>query len=428
MNPSPAPAAPPVRSLLVVDDSVVQRAHLARLARQLGIVDVHEAGDGLAALSLVERLAADGARPDALVIDLEMPVMDGIQLIQQLCERGVDAPFIVASTRELPLLESVLTMARELGRPHTPVLRKPYNQAELADALGRCAALAPVGARAGAPTPTLALDADQLARAIDAGQIVPHFQPKVDVRTGLLRGVEALARWHDADLGPVRPDLFVSFAEQAGLIERLTRSVLDQSLAQAARWRARGLQPSVAVNLSPRMLQQPRLVDDIGALVARHGARPEQVVLEITEGSLVAYDGTAIGTLARLRMQGFRLSIDDYGTGFSSMQQLARIPFTELKVDRSFVHDAHAHEHLRVMLQSSIEMAHRLELTSVVEGVETEADWRLVQRLGCHLAQGWFIAKAMPGDELHGWLKRHAARLPTLRQLGPAAVPTPENR
>jgi EAL domain-containing protein (putative c-di-GMP-specific phosphodiesterase class I)/FixJ family two-component response regulator len=409
-------AAPAVRSLLIVDDSAVQRDHAAKLSRARGVEHVHEACHGADALVQLERLVGADQAPDVLLIDLEMPVMDGIQLIQQLCTRGVEIPFIVASTREQALLEGVVTMAHAMGRPSTSSLRKPYDQAALDKALSHCARAAkPRIAPAAPPEKGSPIVAARLTQALAAGKVVPHFQPKVDLRTALPHGVEALARWHDPVLGQVRPDIFVAAAERHGLIQPLTLTILDQSLAQAARWRSRGLDLHLAVNLSPLLLSQPALVDELGNCLARHGARPEQVTLEITEGSVVAYEGLALGTLARLRMQGYGLSIDDFGTGFSSMQQLARIPFTQLKVDRSFVNGAHTNEHLRVMLQSAIELARRLSIVSVAEGVETMDDWALLQRLGCTLAQGWLVAKAMPGDEIPGWLKQHAQRLGQLR-------------
>lgn len=407
-------SAPMIDSLLVVDDSVVQREHALGLARGLGVAKVHQACDGADALAVLARLAAEGASPAALIIDLEMPVMDGVQLIQQLCARGIDIPFIVASTREMALLEGVVTMAGALGRPVTSALRKPYDEAALRRALEHCAQSSKPSRTPG-PAKIVDIDATALAQAVAAGRIAAHYQPKVDVQTGLPRGVEVLARWNDPQLGHVPPDQFVAAAERFGLIQQLTMSILDQSLAQAARWRSRGLDLTIAVNLSPLLLSQPALVDEIGARLAHHGARPEQVVMEITEGSVIAYQGMALGALARLRMQGYGLSIDDYGTGFSSMQQLSRVPFTELKIDRSFVHGAHSHEPLHVMLQSAIEMAGRLSIASVAEGVETMDDWGLIQRLGCTLAQGWLIAKAMPGDDMPGWLKQHAQRLPSLR-------------
>jgi EAL domain-containing protein (putative c-di-GMP-specific phosphodiesterase class I) len=171
----------------------------------------------------------------------------------------------------------------------------------------------------------------------------------------------------------------------------------------------------MAINLSPCLLESTSLVQQIVDLVAHHGLRPEQVTLEITESSVVDCLGAALGVLARLRLKGLGLSIDDYGTGFSSMQQLARIPFNELKIDRSFVRDASRRPNLRVILQSALDMARQLGLSSVAEGIETMEDWKLVQACGCNVGQGWQIARPMPAGDLPRWLRSHQLRLPELR-------------
>ena len=198
-------------------------------------------------------------------------------------------------------------------------------------------------------------------------------------------------------------------------------AIADMALAQAAAWNARGLQLSVAVNLSPLLLDRPALVHEIEDLVRAHCLDPAQVMLEITESSLATCLGTALALLARLRLRGFGLSLDDFGTGFSSLLQLARVPFTELKVDRSFVHGAAQRKHLRLMLASALDMARRLELVSVAEGVETLEDWHLLQELGCTVGQGWLIAPAMPADELPAWRKAHQRQLPRLRAAAASA-------
>lgn len=403
-------------AVLVVDDSVVQREHAGALFRSLGVAQIHEAQHGLQALQLLADLPVP---PSLMVIDLEMPEMDGIELIQQLSRRGIRIPFLVASSREGALVRAVETMATSLGMPLLGGVAKPLTAELLASALQRCHAVEtgePLLPATGLPTP---IAPERLDAALGQGLVLPYYQPKVDIRTGIVRGVEVLARWTDPVLGVVPPDRFIATAEKHGLILRLTQSVADQAMAQLARWMSHGLSMSMAVNLSPLVLPTPGLVEGFSALLARHGLAPGQLVLEITEGSVVNYDAQTMGVLGRLRMRGMGLSIDDYGTGFSSMQQLARIPFTELKIDRSFVHKAHQQAHLRVILQSALEMAGRLGLVSVAEGVETMADWRLLQQFGCTLGQGYLIARPMAGEALPRWLKSHEARLPSLRM--PAA-------
>jgi len=398
--------------VLVVDDSVSQRMHTVALCRSLGAAQVLEAEDGERAL---QQLSQASPRPDLLVIDLEMPVMDGIEFIQQLRVRQLHIPFVVASSREGALVSSVEMMARAQGLPVVAGVRKPLSPAVLREAFDRCGHMAPAQHAAPACAPASAVDSRRLADAIARGRIVPHYQPKLDIRTGLLRGAEVLARWTDEHLGVVAPDRFIPAAEAHGHIHALTLSILEQALAQAARWNARGLKLSLAINLSPRLLEDASLVDEICARAERHGVPASQIVLEITESSVVTYVGAALGVLARLRMRGFGLSIDDYGTGFSSMQQLARIPFTELKIDRSFVHGAHRQDNLRVILQSALDMARRLGLVTVAEGVETIEDWQLLQQFGCSVGQGWLIGKPMPADALLPWLEAEQPRLSALR-------------
>lgn len=395
------------RSVLIVDDSESQRHHAARLCRELGITAILEAADGHAALALLQSLPTP---PSLLILDLEMPRMDGIELIETLQELGIHVPILLASARESALIDSVLAM----GLSVVAGLRKPLTLEGLRGALhdGAVSLQARPERRKSTRLP---IDATMLGQAIEAGAIVPHFQPKVDAQTGILRGVEALARWQHPTLGMVPPDQFIPVAEREGLILALTLTMMDQSFAQCAAWNTRGMRLSVAVNLSPSLLVNPQIVTAICELQQRHDLHPSQVILEVTESSVVDSASSALSVLARLRLKGFGLSIDDYGTGFSSMQQLSRIPFTELKIDRSFVHGAHRRKGLRVILESALDLARGLELSTVAEGVETLEDWRLLQEFGCTACQGWLIAKPMPGADLLPWTKAHHDRLRELR-------------
>ncbi|MCO5977858.1 EAL domain-containing response regulator [Ideonella oryzae] len=410
----PAPGG--YRSALVVDDSPVQRSHAVGLCRDLGIELIYEACNGLEALELLALLVLP---PSLLLVDLEMPGMDGIEFIEQLHRRSVSFPVLIVSSREQVLLDSVRRLGLELGLPMVASLRKPLSVDRLRETLeGTLPAHSLPPARL-QPSVT----ASDLDAALRSGVLQVHYQPKVDIRSGLLRGVEALARWTHPALGPIPPDQFIPLAEREGLIAPLTITVTEQALAQAAAWRAHGLNISMAVNLSPHLLECPDLVEQITDRVAIHGLEHHQVVMEITEGSLSARLGTALTRLTRLRLRGFGLSIDDYGTGFSSMQQLARIPFTELKIDRSFVCGAQQQPHLQVILRSALEMCQELGLTSVAEGIETLEDWRLLQSLGCDVGQGWLIGRPMPGDALYAWVRQHRERLPELRGPQPGEAP-----
>ncbi|HEY8977207.1 MAG TPA: EAL domain-containing response regulator [Burkholderiaceae bacterium] len=407
----PAPS-PVVASLLVVDDNVVQRIQVVALCRELGIDMIYEAGSGDEALELLSLLVLP---PDVAILDLEMPGMDGIELIERLHERKLAIPLVVVSGREAVLIDTVEAMARNLGMPVVAGIRKPLTREALAAALDGLERerTGPVTAAERAALPPI--DPADLAAAIASGGIAVHYQPKVDMARGAVCGVEALARWTHPRLGPVGPDRFIEVAEREGLIHALTLAVLRQAFTDAARWRTGGLHLSLAVNLSPRLLDDPSLVRELSQLLDDHGLDARQVVLEITENSVVDCMGVALGVLARLRLKGFRLSIDDYGTGFSSMQQLARVPFTELKIDRAFVHGAAQRTNLRVILKSALDMSRQLGLVTVAEGIETLPDWQLVRDSGCGIGQGFIVSRAMPADELPRWLEAHEARL---RELG----------
>jgi len=414
---SPVARTAPVGSLLIVDDSVVQRGHVASLCRELGVPLQYEAASGAEALELLCMLVLP---PELLIVDLEMPVMDGVELIERIGKEFPGRPVIVASSRELPLIQTVEAMAVNLGVPVVAAVRKPLSLEILRGAFVRHAEIERRARDGGSPGEAEApVPLEALERAIALDEIDVHYQPKVDMATGFVRGVEALARWNGPDGRPVRADRFVELAEREGLIHGLTRNVMARALAQAAHWNAHGLRVSMAINLSPGLLCAAGLVNEITELVAVHGLRTEQVVLEITEGSVVDCLGSALGVLARLRLKGLGLSIDDYGTGFSSLQQLARIPFTELKIDRSFVHGASRRDNLRVILRSALDLARQLGLVAVAEGIETLADWHLVQACGCGIGQGYLIARPMPAPDFLPWLKTHQRRLPELRPARP---------
>lgn len=403
------------RSILIVDDSAVQRRHAVALCHEAGVAAVLEAADGLAALAAIDAL---DALPGLLIVDLEMPRMDGIELIEELARRSIRVPIALLSSRENPLLESVQALSQSV----VVGLRKPLTRESLDQILTAGAMFVdaiPVRRR----LLRLPISAGMLRQAVAEQAIVPHFQPKIDVQTGALRGVEALARWSHPTLGMVPPDEFIPIAESTGLIHALTLSIMAQAFAQCAAWNEQGLVLTVAINLSPHLLVNPEIVMQICELQRRHRLRAEQVILEVTESSVVDAAGGAPGVLARLRLKGFGLAIDDYGTGFSSLQQLARIPFTELKIDRAFVCGAHRRRNIRTILESAIELAGRLQLATVAEGVDALDDWRLLQAFGCTQGQGWLIAPGMPGPALQAWAATCQERLLPLQAPAPSTPP-----
>jgi EAL domain-containing protein (putative c-di-GMP-specific phosphodiesterase class I) len=231
-----------------------------------------------------------------------------------------------------------------------------------------------------------------------------HYQPKVALSSGALIGVETLVRWRHPKDGLVFPDQFISTAEEHGIIEQLTRAVLVSALRQARLWNDAGLRLHVSVNVSMDNLAALEFPDFVVHEADAAGVPVSSLVLEVTESRLMRDPLAALDILTRLRLKRIRLSIDDFGTGHSSLAQLRDIPFDELKVDRGFVHGAWGDDSLRAIVEASLNLAQKLGMTTVAEGIEDQADWDYLQSCGCDLAQGYFIAKPMRGPDLTRWL------------------------
>ena len=269
----------------------------------------------------------------------------------------------------------------------------------------------------------------ELRRAIDEGELRVVFQPKVDLQDGRIVGAEALVRWRHPVRGEVRPDEFVPIAEHTGLLRPLTLHVLDQALAACARWRAEGHALTVAVNLSVRNLLDAELPYDVSRLLASHGLAPDALELEITESALIADPARSLNSLQRLRELGVAIAIDDYGTGYSSLAYIRRMPVTALKIDKSFVIGMATDDNDGVIVRSTIDLGRNLGLTVVAEGVENAETWDRLVEYGCDLAQGYYFGRPMADDAFQalfrrdgGFAQRRArAAAPALRVVRPAS-------
>jgi len=257
-----------------------------------------------------------------------------------------------------------------------------------------------------ATEPSHQFSVDEILNGIRHGQFEAFFQPKVSLSSGLLAGAEALARWHHPERGLIGPNAFIPPLEQAGEIEELTFLMLKQAALACRRWAQKKSDISVSVNISLASLGDPALADQIAAITASVELEPSQMILEITETAAIGNVGATLENLVRLRMRGFDLSVDDYGAGFASLQQLQLAPFSELKIDRSFVTGCAENPALRAIVESSVQMARQLGFRSVGEGVETQADWNMLRDAGCDLAQGFFVARPMPDAQFLTFLTR----------------------
>jgi len=389
---------------LVVEDQDFERAALVQLLVVLGASHVVEAVDGSQALEILQR---SSARTDVVISDLDMPGMDGMEFIRHIGEAGLSVAMILTSAHAPSLLASVGIMTEAYGINLLGTIEKPVTATRLTALIGLYKA--PVAARPS--TPELSISEADIFAALAARLFEPLFQPKVELASGAVTGAEALARWYHPERGIVSPYAFIPTLEANRRIDELTWIMLEKSAAACRDWRAAGLDTNVSVNLSLVSLTHVGLADRITSLVEGQNLAPRHMILEVTETIAMTDIARALENLARLRIRGFGISIDDYGTGYSSLQQLSRIPFTELKIDQSFVLGAHAQASRRVILESSLDIARKLGLKSVAEGVETRAEWDLLKSLGCDVAQGYFIARPMAANQLAQWVSDWVAPL-----------------
>jgi diguanylate cyclase len=239
-----------------------------------------------------------------------------------------------------------------------------------------------------------------LRRAISANELALHYQPKVDMRSHAVHGIEALVRWNHPQHGFLLPDKFVPLAESTGNIALLTGWVLNQALADLRSWQDRGAELEVSVNLSATDLTDPEFSERVLSLLRMHEITPQRLVLEVTESAVMRETKSAVATMERLRHHGVRFSVDDFGTGFSSLAQLKQLPVDEIKIDKSFVLGLQPQSDDAVIVKSTIDLGHNLGVQVVAEGVETADSWRMLLQLGCDLAQGYLVSKPIAADQV----------------------------
>ncbi|WP_419762127.1 EAL domain-containing protein [Aeromonas jandaei] len=390
---------------MVVEDHAFQRKALMHQIRDLGYQQLLEARDGQEALEMCQRHSVD-----ILFCDLRMPGMDGMALLRRLSLGGFSGGIILSSALEDDVVEAVLRMSAAYGLQVLGRIEKPSTKQQLKVLIESWSPRQEQAQKEDGHR----LGLDELRRALDDDQIVPRYQPKVSFATGEWVGMEALARWQHPEYGLVSPGRFIPLAENNGLIDQLTEIIINKSLRDGHLWEETGLSLNLSMNLSTTSLIEGDLCNSLIAQCQRWSINPELITLEVTESSFVQDVGKSLEVLTRLRMHGFGLSIDDFGTGYSSMQQLALLPFTELKLDRSFVDRCYADPSRLAIIESSIELARKLGLKSVAEGVEDELTWQQLAKLGCDVCQGFFSARPMPRSELQEWHRSWQERLPTL--------------
>ena len=404
--------------LLIVEERQDYRDKLLRMLAKGGCKGVTEACDGQEGLHALEN-SADGF--DLVVCNLDMGGMDGLEFIRHATRLGVGG-LILYSKHDDAVRSSAEWMARAYKAPLLGVLGVPFNLGSLNNLVARLntnyTVYSDVIADARGPEDADRQAVEEIVQALDARQFVPYYQPKVCLATGELLGAEALARWEHPELGLLAPVHFVNLMESNGLIEPLTHLVLEQAGDDSVAWARRGFPVPLAINVSPLTLEGANCAKQLLATIAKTGAKPKHFTFEITEKAFAKDATTVLENVLRLRMQKCGIAVDDFGTGYSSLQQLNRTPITELKLDRSFVRRMMTDRKAQSIIESMIDLARKLNLKTVAEGIDTEQQRVRLLELGCDMGQGYLFAKPMSSREFETWhLERIAVEVELLAAL-----------
>jgi EAL domain-containing protein (putative c-di-GMP-specific phosphodiesterase class I)/ActR/RegA family two-component response regulator len=368
--------------LLIIDDDNGFRNFVRRVAETVGY-DTLITGD---AKVFKEQVRA--WNPSVIILDLNMPGIDGIELLRDLVDMKVTARVVIASGVDLKVLETVGRMAAERGLAIAGTIQKPVRAEALKEVLERLREV------------EKELLAGALTHAIASNDLVLEYLPTLDCRTGRIYAVEALVRWQHPTRGMIPPDQFIALAEQSEAIHELTQWVVANATRQTARWRRDGVDLGLAVNVSARNLESSDFPDRIAAICAQTGHAPEQLTMEFVADAISGDLAQTKELLTRLRLKGFRIAIEEFGTGDLSLAKLCRLPFAELKIDKPFVsqmlHDA---ESCRIV-EAAIGVAQKFGLKSLAVGVTMRTILSAVAERGADAAQGFFISPPADADQV----------------------------
>ena len=381
------------RTIYLIDDEVEMLEMLSDVIEMMGLIaqPYNRAGHFFEQVKKFEENSI-------LVLALNMPDMDGIEVIRRLSTMPAPPALILMSGHD----SGVLHAAEKLGRARRldilAYIGKPINLEKFKSLLTSTTS------DNTKPPPSLSTDTapsfEELQWAISHEQLILHYQPQINISTGDIIGVEALVRWQHPERGLIYPDHFIQLAEQKGLIGAITHWVIEHAVKQKQRWREQGLDLLVSVNISAVDITSLTLPEQLADLLDNNQLDPTMLMLEVTESALMGELVTSLDILTRLRLKGVGLSIDDFGTGYSSLSQLHRMPFTEMKIDRSFVANMGQDEEAKAIVKTCIILGHELNMQVVAEGVETHEQAEILKLLGCDVGQGYFYSKPVIADEI----------------------------
>lgn len=362
------------------------------LSRQGHDVDTAESLDEL-------ELDPDRLNVDLVILDYRLGRSTGLDVIRLLMTRSALPQVILLSAADRSSVLGAVEFGRSCGIKMLGVLEKPLDANALLRVVNQL------------QSSFQTISSGDIREAMNSSHFLLAYQPKLCLETGRLTGVEALARWHDPELGLVAPDRFITTAEKDGQIIPLTWQLIELALVQQSRWRQSGIHLNMAINLSPAVLETSDFIPQLMRRLAAYAVSPESITLELTETHGIRDMDKTIITLKHLRDQGFTIAIDDFGTGNASMLQLYRLPFNQLKIDRAFVTDCVGDDRAQSIILMVVDLASRLGLSVIAEGIETLEQAHHLKQVGCDSGQGYFFSRPMYTDRFEAWYENFGKKI-----------------
>ncbi|ARQ75754.1 hypothetical protein B6D87_16655 [Pseudomonas fragi] len=394
--------------ILILEDDSFQRAVAVRMFRSLGCHEVFEAADGSQALALLQQVGA----VDIAVCDLQMEGVDGLAFLRRAGQSGQIGAVLLSSALSADLRRAAQQVIALLGLQLLGDVGKPLPAKELQALLDKYR-----GSCIRATSPDAVVQPaceDEVRQALALQQLQAWYQPKFNLRSGEVCGVEVLCRWMHPSKGVLPPALFIPVLERCGLMDELLFAQLDQALSLQEQARIQGYPLNMAFNLQTSQLANSQLTYTLKGILARHGTPGSRLTFELTENGLLQAPAASLENLVRLRMMGCRLSLDDFGAGFSSLQRLCQLPFNEIKLDGEFVRNLEHEPRCAAVIASTLALGNSLGMAVVVEGIETLDQLQRLLAMGCVEGQGYWFARPMSGQGLLHWLQQ--------RETNPVAV------
>jgi EAL domain-containing protein (putative c-di-GMP-specific phosphodiesterase class I)/CheY-like chemotaxis protein len=382
-------------TLIVIDDDIDVASLIGRIGERAGfqVNIINESANVLKELRLHE--------PAAIVLDLQMPSLDGIEVLRLLAEKQAQAGILLVSGMDERTRGSAETFGNEKGLRMLGTVQKPFAPEELLQTLK--------SARAA----TAPLTPDDLQSAISNDHLLVLYQPTVRQTSAgcwQIDSMEALLRWNHAERGLLSPAEFLAMGESSGLIRPMTDYVIQRGLEQVKAWQSNRIGLGLRVNISASLLTDVEFPDRFENLIGELEIEPELITLEITETAMLDQHPNTFDILTRFRLKDLNLAIDDFGIGYSSLTQLFRMPFNEMKIDKSLLLRIPQSSEAKIMVEALVELAHNLQLTVCAEGVESQEALDFLSEIGCDSAQGFHISRPIRANQVPSLIQRNSLR------------------